>query len=255
MSQIVAHHVSKRYDGTAGAAGTHALTDFSLTVHDNEILCVVGPSGCGKSTFLNLVAGFIQPSHGELTVNGKPVGGPGPDRGVVFQEDALFPWLTAVENVAFGPELRGVPRNVARERAIESLKLVGLDGFEGHLPKALSGGMKQRVAISRVLVNDPDVMLLDEPFSALDTFTRTTLQGELLRIWQHQKRTFVFITHNVEEAVLLGNRVAVMAKTPEGGTLVQEIEIDLPRPRDTTSAEFNDYKRQILTTLHMESKL
>ena len=255
MSQIVASHVGKRYDAAAGNAATRALTDFSLTVNDNEILCVVGPSGCGKSTFLNLVAGFIQPSQGELTVNGKPVGGPGPDRGVVFQEDALFPWLTAIENVAFGLELRSIPRKLARERAAESLKLVGLEGFEGHLPKALSGGMKQRVAISRVLVNDPDVMLLDEPFSALDTFTRTTLQGELLRIWQHHKRTFVFITHNVEEAVLLGNRVAVMAKTPDGGTLVREIEIDLPRPRDTTSAEFNDYKRQILTDLNMDSKL
>ena len=255
MSRIVASHVSKRYEGAAGVAATRALADFSLTVNDNEILCVVGPSGCGKSTFLNLVAGFIHPSQGDLTVNGKPVGGPGPDRGVVFQEDALFPWLTAVENVAFGLELRSVKRSVARERAAEALKLVGLEGFEEHLPKALSGGMKQRVAISRVLVNDPDVMLLDEPFSALDTFTRTSLQGELLRIWQHHKRTFVFITHNVEEAVLLGNRVAVMAKTSEGGTLVREIEIQLPRPRDTTSAEFNDYKRQILTALNMESKL
>jgi len=255
MSRIVARHVGKLYGNADDTASTRALADFSLAVDDNEILCVVGPSGCGKSTFLNLVAGFIQPSEGELTVNGKPVLGPGPDRGVVFQEDALFPWLTAIENVAFGLELRKIDRTVARERARDALKLVGLDGFEQHLPKALSGGMKQRVAISRVLVNDPDVMLLDEPFSALDTFTRTTLQGELLRIWQHHKRTFVFVTHNVEEAVLLGDRVAVMAKTPEGGTLVQEIAIDIPRPRDTTGAEFNDYKRQILTALHMEVKL
>ena len=255
MSQIVANHVSKLYGGAESGAATRALTDLHLVVHDNEILCIVGPSGCGKSTFLNLVAGFIQPSQGELTVNGKVVRGPGPDRGVVFQEDALFPWLSAVENVAFGPTLRGVRRSVAAERAMESLKLVGLEGFEHHLPKALSGGMKQRVAISRVLVNDPDVMLLDEPFSALDTFTRTTLQGELLRIWEHRKRTFVFVTHNVEEAVLLGNRVAVMAKTPEGGTLVQCITIELSRPRDTTSAEFNDYKRQILTALHMDARL
>ena len=255
MSRIVANHVSKLYGAAEGGTVTRALTNLQLVVNDNEILCVVGPSGCGKSTFLNLIAGFIQPSQGELTVDGKVVRGPGPDRGVVFQEDALFPWLSALQNVAFGLELRGISRSVARQRAEESLKLVGLEGFENHLPKALSGGMKQRVAISRVLVNDPDVMLLDEPFSALDTFTRTTLQGELLRIWEHQKRTFVFVTHNVEEAVLLGNRVAVMAKTPEGGTLVQDVPIQLNRPRDTTSAEFNDYKRQILTALNMDARL
>jgi NitT/TauT family transport system ATP-binding protein len=255
MSRIVARHVSKLYGTAEGGAVTRALTDLDLVVNDNEILCVVGPSGCGKSTFLNLVAGFIQPTHGELTVDGKAVQAPGPDRGVVFQEDALFPWLSAVENVAFGPQLRGIRRSVATKQAMESLKLVGLEGFEHHLPKALSGGMKQRVAISRVLVNDPDVLLLDEPFSALDTFTRTTLQSELLRIWEHRKRTFVFVTHNVEEAVLLGTRVAVMAKTPDGGTLVQDISIQLSRPRDMTSAEFNDYKRQILTALNMDARL
>jgi NitT/TauT family transport system ATP-binding protein len=255
MSRIVATHVVKQYAVLEDSSTTRALADLSLAVRDNEFLCLVGPSGCGKSTFLNLVAGFIQPSEGELTVDGKPIRGPGPDRGVVFQEDALFPWLTALDNVAFGPELRGIKRSIARESAIEALKLVGLQGFERHLPKALSGGMKQRVAIARVLVNDPDVMLLDEPFSALDTFTRTTLQDELLHIWDRSKRTVVFVTHNVEEAVLLGTNVAVMTKTSDGGKLIREIPIDMSRPRDTTGPEFNDYKREILTALRLNVQI
>jgi len=252
MSRIVAQHVSKYYDGETR---THALTDFSIAIEPNELLCLVGPSGCGKSTFLNLVAGFIEPSEGELTVDGKPVRGPAPERGVVFQEDALFPWLTAVDNVAFGLEMRGVAKVEARTRARDVLASVGLKGFERHLPKALSGGMKQRVAIARVLANDPDVMLLDEPFSALDAFTRTSLQNELLHIWQRSKRTLLFITHNVEEAVLLATSVAVMTKTTDGGKLVRQIKIDMPRPRDTTGAEFNDYKRRIFSDLGVASEL
>jgi NitT/TauT family transport system ATP-binding protein len=252
MTRIVAQHVSKFYDGETRTA---ALTDFSIAVESNEFFCLVGPSGCGKSTFLNLVAGFIDPSEGELTVNSRPVSGPAPERGVVFQEDALFPWLTALDNVAFGLEMRGIPKADARSRAQDLLASVGLTGFERHLPKALSGGMKQRVAIARVLANDPDVMLLDEPFSALDAFTRISLQNELLRIWQRSKRTLVFITHNVEEAVLLATSIAVMTKSPEGGKLVREVKIDLPRPRDTTGREFNEYKRQIFADLGVASEL
>jgi NitT/TauT family transport system ATP-binding protein len=255
MSRIVATHVGKRYGAAEDGAGTRALSDLCLTVDDNEFLCLVGPSGCGKSTFLNLVAGFISPSEGQLTVDGQPILAPGPDRGVVFQEDALFPWLSALDNVAFGLELKGIGRKAARDRAAEALKRVGLQGFERHLPKELSGGMKQRVAISRVLANDPKVMLLDEPFSALDTFTRTSLQNQLLQIWERNKRTLLFVTHSVEEAVLLGTTVAVMAKAAEGGKLIREISIDMPRPRDTTGAEFNDYKRQILTALQMDVAL
>ena len=165
------------------------------------------------------------------------------------------PWLSALDNVAFGLELKGIGRKAARDRAAEALKLVGLQGFERHLPKELSGGMKQRVAISRVLANDPKVMLLDEPFSALDTFTRTSLQNQLLQIWERSKRTLLFVTHSVEEAVLLGTTVAVMTKAAEGGKLIREIAIDMPRPRDTTGAEFNDYKRQILTALQMDVAL
>jgi NitT/TauT family transport system ATP-binding protein len=246
MSRILAHNISKYYDTEIR---THALTNFTISVEDNEFLCLVGPSGCGKSTFLNLVAGFIEPSQGELRVAGKPVNGPGPDRGVVFQEDALFPWLTALDNVAFGLEMRGMRRADARARAHDVLGSVGLSGCERHLPKALSGGMKQRVAIARVLANDPDVMLFDEPFSALDAFTRTTLQNELLRIWERHKRTLLFITHNVEEAVLLGTSVAVMTKGTDGGRLVRQIRIDMPRPRDSTGSEFNEYKRQIFSDL------
>ena len=252
MSRIVAQNVSKFYDGETR---TPALTNFSIAVESNEFVCLVGPSGCGKSTFLNLVAGFIDPSEGELTVDDKPVSGPAPERGVVFQEDALFPWLTALDNVAFGLEMRGVAKAEARARAKDVLASVGLNGFERHLPKALSGGMKQRVAIARVLANDPDVMLLDEPFSALDAFTRTSLQNELLRIWQRSKRTLLFITHNVEEAVLLATSVAVMTKATDGGKLVRQINIDMPRPRDTTGREFNDYKRQIFADLGVASEL
>jgi len=157
--------------------------------------------------------------------------------------------------VAFGLEMRGIPKADARSRAQDLLASVGLTGFERHLPKALSGGMKQRVAIARVLANDPDVMLLDEPFSALDAFTRISLQNELLRIWQRSKRTLVFITHNVEEAVLLATSIAVMTKSPEGGKLVREVKIDLPRPRDTTGREFNEYKRQIFADLGVASEL
>lgn len=249
MSRIVADRLSKQYGIIGDRASTAALIDFSLTVNDNEFVCLLGPSGCGKSTFLNLVAGFIEPSAGQLTVDGRDVRGPGPDRGVVFQEDALFPWLTALENVAFGLELRGTSRKVARARAADALALVELRGFESHLPKALSGGMKQRVAIARVLVNDPAVTLFDEPFSALDTFTRTTLQGELLRIWEEHKRTFMFVTHNVEEAVLLGTRVIVMAKGTRGGYVVRDVIVELERPRDPTGIEFNNYKRALLSAL------
>jgi NitT/TauT family transport system ATP-binding protein len=251
VSRIVAHNISKFYDTEIR---TRALTDFTISVGDNEFVCLVGPSGCGKSTFLNLVAGFIEPSEGKLTVDEKPVSGPGPDRGVVFQEDALFPWLSALDNVAFGLEMRGISRADARARANDVLEVVGLTGFERHLPKALSGGMKQRVAIARVLANDPDVMLFDEPFSALDAFTRTTLQNELLRIWESSKRTLLFITHNVEEAVLLGTSVAVMTKAADGGKLVREIKIDMPRPRDSTGSEFNEYKREIFSDLGVTSE-
>jgi NitT/TauT family transport system ATP-binding protein len=251
VSRIVAHNISKFYDT---GIRTRALTDFTISVGDNEFVCLVGPSGCGKSTFLNLVAGFIEPSEGKLTVDEKPVSGPGPDRGVVFQEDALFPWLSALDNVAFGLEMRGISRADARARANDVLEVVGLTGFERHLPKALSGGMKQRVAIARVLANDPDVMLFDEPFSALDAFTRTTLQNELLRIWESSKRTLLFITHNVEEAVLLGTSVAVMTKAADGGKLVREIKIDMPRPRDSTGSEFNEYKREIFSDLGVTSE-
>lgn len=247
MSKIDAKGVSKVY-----ADGTRALHRVSLTVEDGEIVCLVGPSGCGKSTFLNLVAGFVSHTGGEIHVDGRPIVGPGPDRGVVFQEDALFPWLSAIKNVTFGLELRGVRHSEAFELARHSLELVGLAGFEHHLPRALSGGMKQRVAIARVLVNDPAVMLMDEPFSALDTFTRTSLQKELLRIWQRSKITLLFVTHNVEEAVLLGTKIVVMNRSPEGGTVIDEVVLDLPRPRDTTGADFNEYKRRVLNALHMD---
>src|SRR6476661_3676517 len=250
MSQIVAHHVSKYYDTEVR---TRALTEFSISVEHNEFLCIVGPSGCGKSTFLNLVAGFIFPSEGNLIVDGKPVSGPAPERGVVFQEDALFPWLTALDNVAFGLEMRGIAKADARGRAQDVLASVGLAGFERHLPKALSGGMKQRVSIARVLANDPDVMLLDEPFAALDAMTRQVLQEQLLSLYEKSGKTIVFITHSIDEALMLSTRMIVMGAKP--GRIVQDIRNDLPLPRSAEvqlSPAYLEMKKSIWETVQAE---
>lgn len=230
-----------------------ALSNLSLEIHDNEFLCLLGQSGCGKTTVVNLVAGFIQATSGSITMNGLPIGKPGPDRGVVFQESGLFPWLTVLDNVAFGLREQGMPKAKARERARSALNLVDLSRFADHLPKALSGGMKQRVAIARVLVNEPEVILMDEPFSALDAFTRMRLQYELVKIWEKNPLTVLFVTHNIEEAILLGTRIVVMGSDSQGEILLRDIPInDMPRPRDITSHAFNTYKREILESLNVD---
>lgn len=253
MSKIVAEDLAKVYR-TSDRAETYALNGLNLAIDPGEFVCLLGPSGCGKSTFLNMVAGFLPITNGSIDMDGGPVGAPGPDRGVVFQEDALFPWLTAERNVAFGPRMRGIAPSRAIKMAHEALELVGLEGFERHLPKGMSGGMKQRVAIARILVNDPSIMLFDEPFSALDAFTRESLQGEMVKLWLSRGITVLFVTHNVEEAIILASRVVVMGTSPAGGVILEDLEIDLDRPRDTTSSEFNDYKRAVLETLNTRGK-
>lgn len=200
-----------------------ALRDINLDVKQGEFMVIVGPSGCGKSTLLDLLAGLTKPNGGQILLDGKPIAGPNLDRGIVFQQYALFPWKTALANVEFGLETKGVARKERKRIASEYIRLVGLAGFEHRYPHELSGGMKQRIAIARSLAYDPEVLLMDEPFAALDAQTRETLQSELLRIWEATKKTIIFITHGIEEAVYLGQRVAVMTSRP--GRIKEVIEV------------------------------
>ncbi|MER3438017.1 MAG: nitrate/sulfonate/bicarbonate ABC transporter ATP-binding protein [Chloroflexota bacterium] len=223
--------VSKRY--SSSRQSTLALHNVDLEVRKSEFVCLVGPSGCGKSTLLNIIAGFEQPSGGEVRAAGVRITGPGPDRIVVFQEAALFPWLNVRANVEFGLRLAGVPKDERKERAVQYLELVGLRRFEKAYVHELSGGMKQRVQLARSLAVDPLVLLMDEPFAALDAQTRDVLQEELQAIWARTGKTIVFVTHNVREAVLLADRVIVMSPSP--GRIKREIEIRLEHPRSVDS--------------------
>jgi NitT/TauT family transport system ATP-binding protein len=223
-------------------AGTiPALVDTTLTVDAGTLVCLLGPSGCGKSTLLNMLAGFLAPDAGEIRIDGKIVTGPGADRGMVFQQPALFPWLNVLENVMFGPRARHVNSPEVRDRARELLTLVGLERFASHLPHELSGGMKQRLAIARALINEPRVLLMDEPFGALDALTRANMQDFLLSLWEQRRITIVFVTHDVEEAVLLGNRIAVMSASP--GRVDDVQDVDLPRPRRYAEVDTEPYVR------------
>jgi NitT/TauT family transport system ATP-binding protein len=230
MALISLTDVGKSFRSREGRSWS-AVADFNLTLEDGEFYCLLGPSGCGKSTILSLLAGFTPPSAGRLELSGKPIMGASRDRGVVFQgDDSLYPWLTAVENVEFGLRLRGVERRERRDRAMQYLDLVGLHGQEGKHPPELSGGMKQRVQIARALANEPRILLMDEPFGALDAQTRGAMQVELRRIWERMKVTVVFITHDIDEAIVLGTRVGVMTAGP-GGTLKKNLSIDIPGER------------------------
>jgi len=225
-----------------------ALRDANLTVKKGEFVCLIGASGCGKSTLLRIVAGFEAPTAGEALMWDKPVTGPAPDRGMVFQDYGLFPWLTVRQNIGFGPASRGLPRKVVKETADRFVNMVGLNRFADAWPHQLSGGMKQRVAIARVLANDADMVLMDEPFGALDAMTRERLQDELLDIWQRTQLTVLFVTHSIEEAIFLADRVVVMEPGP--GRIASEHRIELPRPRDVSSPEFNEVRREMSARLH-----
>ena len=228
-----------------------ALENVDLEIGAGEFVCLLGPSGCGKSTLLNAIAGFAPPSSGTILIGGAPVTGPGPDRGMVFQEYALFPWMTVAGNIGFGLEIKGLARAEIAGRVARLLDTLGLAEFRDRYPKDLSGGMRQRVAIARILALDSPIMLMDEPFGALDALTRANLQEELLRLWQTFHRTIVFVTHSIDEAIALADRVAVLTYRP--GRLKRLVTIDPPRPRDPGSPEVNALKRE-LTALVMEEQ-
>ena len=225
-----------------------ALRDANLVVEKGEFVCLIGASGCGKSTLLRIVAGFEPPSAGEALMWDKPIAGPAPDRGMVFQDYGLFPWLSVRQNIGFGPASRGLPKAELRTLVDRFVDMVGLSRFADAYPHQLSGGMKQRVAIARVLANDAEMVLMDEPFGALDAMTRERLQDELLDIWQRTKLTVLFVTHSIEEAIFLADRVVVMEPGP--GRIASEHRIELPRPRDVSSPEFNAVRRDLSARLH-----
>ena len=240
--------VSDVYKVFAASNGTvEALRSINMTIGKGEFVCLLGASGCGKSTLLRIIAGFEKATRGSVSVYGVEVDRPGPDRGMVFQDYALFPWLNVRDNISFGPRYRGVPKADFSVQTERFLAMVGLTAFADRYPYQLSGGMKQRVAIARVLANDTDLLLMDEPFGALDALTRAKLQEELIDIWQTTKLTVIFVTHSVEEAVLLADRVLVMTASP--GRIDYQVKVGLPRPRDVSSPEFNALRRDITQRL------
>ena len=239
-------NVSKEF--VIGAQRVLALSHADLTVPRGEFVCLVGASGCGKTTLLRIIAGFETASSGEVLVGGTRVTGPGPDRGMVFQDYGLFPWLTVRDNVGFGPKSRGRSKREIKETTEHFIELVGLSNFADLYPHQLSGGMKQRVAIARVLANDAELVLMDEPFGALDAMTRERLQDELTEIWSRTGLTVLFVTHAIEEAIFLADRVVVMSPGP--GRIDSEYPIDLKRPRDIASGEFNEWRRLLASKLH-----
>ena len=254
MASLVLNGLTMRYRTKRGEEIT-ALEDVSLSVQDRKFVSLVGTSGCGKSTILRLVAGLAVPTEGEVLVDDRAIDGPGADRGMVFQAYTLFPWLTVQRNVEFGLRLRGMAPAQRREIARKYIAEVGLAGFEGVYPKELSGGMMQRVAIARALANDPAVLLMDEPFGALDAQTRITMGELMLRVWQQDAKTVLFVTHDIEEALLLADRVCVMTARP--GRIRQEIEVALPRPRTPemlNSEEFLRQKAMVSQLIREESK-
>ena len=241
-------HITKTFSTEEGEMT--ALDEINLEVKPAEFLCIIGPSGCGKTTLLRMVAGLDRPTSGKIILDGKEVKCASPDRGMVFQEFSLFPWRTVLKNVEFGLEINGMKEKERREIAEKYIALVGLKGFENHYPYELSGGMKQRVAIARALATEPSILLMDEPFGSVDAQTRNILQEELLEIWKRTKKTVLFVTHSVDEAVYLADRVAVMSARP--GCLIKCLDIDIPRPRKRTSMEANEFREKLLMLLSLE---
>jgi NitT/TauT family transport system ATP-binding protein len=220
-----------------------ALQNIDFSIPQGQFVCLLGPSGCGKSSLLNAIAGFTQPTEGSIICDGKTVQGPGPERGMIFQEYALFPWMTVQQNVGFGLEIKGLSKTLIEQRVTQLLQQLKLHEFAHRFPKELSGGMRQRVAIARILALDSQIMLMDEPFGALDSLTRRNLQDELLRLWAEVKKTIIFVTHSIEEAIYLADRIIVMSYRP--GTIKRDLMVDLPRLRDPASIPFNALKREL----------
>jgi NitT/TauT family transport system ATP-binding protein len=257
--KISLRRVSHSYTLRRSHEGKHtfqALGGVDLDVRPGEFVAVVGPSGCGKSTLLDILAGLAIPSSGEVLIDGKKVTGPALDRGIVLQGYALFPWRTTRENIEFGLEVKHVPKHLRREISDRFIRMVGLEGFEKRLPHELSGGMKQRVALARALAFDPEILLMDEPFAAVDAQTRETLQDELLRIWEETRKTVIFVTHSIEEAVFLADRVVILAANP--GRVREVVDIDLKRPRDAahlrTSEAFAALRHRVWTSLQQGNR-
>lgn len=240
-------NVSKSFAKIETDEVTHALTSVTTTMESGEFISLVGPSGCGKSTMLRLIAGLITPTTGKLTVNDQEIEKPAPDRGMMFQKATLFPWLTVRDNIAFSLKMQGKLKG--NEDKVENMiKVIGLEGFREDYPAQLSGGMAQRVALVRSLINEPPILLLDEPLGALDAFTRMNMQDEILKIWQEKQQLAVMVTHDVDEAIYMGTRVLVMDAHP--GRVIADITIDLPFPRDRSSRKFVEYRNDILSKLH-----
>ncbi|MCD6210303.1 MAG: ABC transporter ATP-binding protein [Methanophagales archaeon] len=248
--KLEVRNVTKAYISEKGEI--KALEDINLDVKPGEFLCIIGPSGCGKTTLLRMIAGLEYPTSGEIILDGKEVKGPSSDRGMVFQEFSLFPWRTVLKNVEFGLQMRNIKSKERHAIAERYIELVGLRGFEKHYPYELSGGMKQRVAIARALATEPSILLMDEPFGSVDAQTRNILQEELLQIWKRTEKTIIFVTHSVDEAVYLADRVVVMSARP--GRIVECIDIDIERPRKRTSVEANVIREQLLRKLITEHK-
>ena len=249
-AKISLSSVSQTFDGRRGPQVV-AVESVTLYIYEGDFVCLMGPSGCGKSTILNLIAGFLQPTSGQILVDGKPISAPGPQRAMCFQADAVFPWMTVLENVAYSSRVQGRPRKEAHDEARELISLVGLTDFEGAWPRELSGGMRKRVDVARALAARPEVLLMDEPFGALDLFTKEELQEELLRLLAKRPTTTIFVTHDLEEAIFLGTRVVVMSPRP--GRIVEVCDIDLPRPRlvsEKTSEQFVALRRQLISEMN-----
>ncbi len=243
--------VSKSFAKVEHDNVTHALSTVSATMRSGEFVSLVGPSGCGKSTILRLIAGLIQPTAGRVTVNGQPVEGPSPERGMVFQKPTLFPWLTVEQNIAFSLRLQGKLKGNT-EKVERMIRMIGLESFRDDYPGQLSGGMAQRVALVRSLINEPDILLLDEPLGALDAFTRMNMQDEILKIWQEREQLALMVTHDVDEAIYMGTRVLVMEANP--GRIIADIPIPEAFPRDRSSQAFIAYRNDILNKLHLAGK-
>jgi len=254
VSKLIIENVSRTFPGTHGGQPVKALQPASLSINANDFITILGPSGCGKSTLLRIVAGLDTPSTGRVLLDGREVRRPGPARGMVFQSYTLFPWLTVADNIAFGLREKGTPEKERREIVASYVDLVGLKGFENHWPKQLSGGMQQRTAIARALANDPEILLLDEPFGALDNQTRGLMQELLLGIWEKRKKTVLFVTHDIEEAIFMASRVIVMSARP--GRIKSDVAVDLPHPRHytiKTSPEFSELKARLTEEIRVEA--